>query len=87
MDTSTVVSIALLILVATLAMGMVRAVRGPTLQDRMTAVQLTGTGGVAVLLLLGHLLERPALLDVALLLALLATVAVAALTRQESVDD
>jgi multicomponent Na+:H+ antiporter subunit F len=52
----------------------------------MLSVQLLGTGGVAVLLLLSPLLAIPALIDVALVLALLAAVAAAALTRRE-VDD
>ena len=67
----------------TLVIGLVRALRGPTLQDRMLSVQLLGTGGVAFLLLLAVLLGIPALLDVALVLALLAAVAAAALTRRE----
>jgi multicomponent Na+:H+ antiporter subunit F len=65
---------------------MARAMIGPSLQDRMLSVQLLGTGGVAVLLLLSPLLAIPALIDVALVLALLAAVAAAALTRRE-VDD
>lgn len=82
-DTSHILLPALLLLLLTLATGLVRALLGPTLQDRMLAVQLLGTGGVALLLLLAALLQSPALLDVALVLALLATVAVAALTRRE----
>ena len=74
---------ALVLLLLTLTVGLVRALRGPTLQDRMLSVQLLGTGGVAFLLLLAVLLGIPALLDVALVLALLAAVAAAALTRRE----
>jgi multicomponent Na+:H+ antiporter subunit F len=74
---------AVLLLLLTLAIGLLRALRGPTLQDRMLSVQLLGTGGVAFLLLLAMLLQLPALLDVALLLALLAAVTAAALTRRE----
>jgi multicomponent Na+:H+ antiporter subunit F len=68
-------------------MGLVRAMIGPSLQDRMLSVQLLGTGGVALLLLLSPLLAIPALIDVALVLALLAAVAAAALTRREIDDD
>ena len=74
------------LLLLTLGMGLTRAMIGPSLQDRMLSVQLLGTGGVAVLLLLSPLLAIPALIDVALVLALLAAVAAAALTRRE-VDD
>jgi multicomponent Na+:H+ antiporter subunit F len=37
-------------------MGLVRALRGPTLQDRMLSVLLLGTGGVAPLLLMAAVL-------------------------------
>ena len=43
---------ALVVLLLTLGAGMVRALRGPSLADRMLAVQLLGTGGVGLLLLL-----------------------------------
>ena len=75
------------LLLLTLGMGLVRAMVGPSLQDRMLSVQLLGTGGVALLLLLSPLLAIPALIDVALVLALLAAVAAAALTRREIDDD
>ena len=75
------------VLLLTLGAGLLRALRGPSLADRMLAVQLLGTGGVALLLLLSALLQTPALLEVALVLALLAAVAAAALTRRELGDD
>jgi multicomponent Na+:H+ antiporter subunit F len=74
------------LLVLILGIGLARALIGPSLQDRMLSVQLLGTGGVAVLLLISVLLPIAALIDVALVLALLAAVAAAALTRRE-VDD
>ncbi|MCB1772423.1 MAG: multiple resistance and pH regulation protein F [Gammaproteobacteria bacterium] len=64
-------------------LGLVRVMRGPTLADRLTSIQLLGTGGVGVLLLLSQLLRLPSLIDVALVLALLAAVIAAALTRRE----
>jgi len=86
-DANPVLLWALVILLLTLAVGMVRALRGPTLQDRMLSVQLLGTGGVAFLLLMAVLLQVPALLDVSLVLALLAAVAAAAMTRREVGND
>jgi len=71
------------VLLITVGVGLLRVLRGPSLQDRMLAVQLLGSGGVAVLLLLAPLLATPALVDVALVLALLAAVAAAALTHRE----
>jgi multicomponent Na+:H+ antiporter subunit F len=67
-------------LLATLLLGLVRVFRGPSSGDRMLAAQLIGTTGVGLLLLLWPVLGIPALVDVALVLALLAAVAVGALT-------
>lgn len=63
---------------ATVALGMVRVFRGPTRADRMMAAQLLGTGGIAALLLRSDVTATPAVIDVALLLALLAAFATAA---------
>src|SRR5271169_6442252 len=57
---------------AMVALGLVRIVRGPSDADRIMAAQLLGTGGIAALLLLGAAITVPAAVDVALLLALLA---------------
>jgi multicomponent Na+:H+ antiporter subunit F len=57
---------------ATVAVGLVRILRGPGDDDRIMAAQLFGTGGIAVLLLLGQVVSLPAAVDVALILALLA---------------
>lgn len=67
-------------LMLSLALGLVRILRGPRVADRMLAAQLIATTGVGLLLLLHPLLGVPALLDVALVLALLAAVSVAAFT-------
>ena len=71
---------AVLALMFSLLLGLARVLRGPEEGDRMLAVQLIGTAGVGVLMLLSRVLGQPALLDVALLLALLAAVAAAAFT-------
>jgi len=67
-------------LMLSLLLGLVRVLIGPGAGDRMLATQLIGTAGVGMLLLLSQLLNQPALIDVALILALLAAVAVAAFT-------
>jgi multicomponent Na+:H+ antiporter subunit F len=59
----------------TVALGLVRLLRGPSNVDRMLAAQLLGTGGVAALLLLGVATGVGAVAEVALLLALLAAFA------------
>ena len=70
-------------LMLSLFLGLLRVLHGPGAGDRMLAIQLIGTAGVGILLLLNVLLNQPALLDVALLLALLAAVAAAAFTGQQ----
>ncbi|MBD3893753.1 cation:proton antiporter [Hydrogenophaga sp.] len=68
-----------LFLLCNLLLALVRAARGPTAADRMLAALLFGSTGVGALLLLAHAdgaaAVRAALLDVALLLALLAAIA------------
>ena len=59
---------------ATVALGLVRILRGPNDADRMMATQLFGTGGIAALLL-GATISDPAIADAALTLALLAAFA------------
>jgi multicomponent Na+:H+ antiporter subunit F len=74
-------------LMLSLFLGLLRVLLGPGAGDRMLAIQLIGTAGVGILLLLNVLLNQPALLDVALLLALLAAVAAAAFTGQQKTRD
>jgi multicomponent Na+:H+ antiporter subunit F len=69
-------------ILATLAIGLVRVLRGPGDADRMMAAQLIGTGGIAALLLLGVVSGMPAAVDVALTLALLATFAAVAFVKK-----
>jgi multicomponent Na+:H+ antiporter subunit F len=57
---------------AMVGLGLLRVLRGPGNADRMMAMQLLGTGGIAVLLLLAAATHMPAVVDVALTLALLA---------------
>jgi len=57
---------------ATVALGLVRILRGLGDADRIMAAQLLGTGGIAALLLLGAAMSVPAAVDVALILGLLA---------------
>ena len=60
---------------AMVALGLARILRGPGDADRMMAAQLLGTGGIAAVLLLGAATGESAAADVALTLALLAAFA------------
>jgi multicomponent Na+:H+ antiporter subunit F len=68
---------AALFVLAMVALGLMRILRGPGDADRMMAAQLLGTGGIAVLLLLAAATGVTAAVDVALTLALLAVFAAA----------
>lgn len=63
-----------LFLLLNLLVALTRVSRGPTLADRMLAALLFGTMGVGVLLLLAHAGGGLALVNVALVLALLAAI-------------
>ncbi len=67
-----------LFLILNLVAGLFRILHGPTPADCMLAAQLFGTTGVAILLLFAQGMNRPAIRDVALIFALLATVSTVA---------
>jgi multicomponent Na+:H+ antiporter subunit F len=69
---------------AVVALGLVRLLHGPGDADRMMAVQLLGTGGIAALLLLGSATGE-AVADVSLTLALVAAFAANAFVQAVSV--
>ena len=71
-----------LLLLLTLLGSAARILLGPTRIDRMMAAQLFGTTGVAVLLVLWQAMDRAVLLDVALVFALLAAMAIIAFVRR-----
>jgi multicomponent Na+:H+ antiporter subunit F len=60
------------VVLAMCVLGLLRIFYGPKDADRMIAVQLMGTCGVAILLLLAGASQATAITDVALILALLA---------------
>ena len=74
-------------LLLTILVGLVRVLRGPGSGDRMLAAQLFSTAGVGILLLLGFALDAPAMIDVALVFALLGAVAAVAFVRQERLPE
>lgn len=74
------VSVAAVLLLIVLAGGW-RVWRGPTVADRLLVLQVFGTTGIAVLMLLADWTGQSALLEVALILALLAAVLPVALVQ------
>ena len=70
------------VLLITLSGGMYQVLRGPTAGDRILIIQLFGTAAVAVLILVGEAKNDSALVDVALVLALLAAITMVAFVRR-----
>ncbi len=58
-------------LVVAMALALVRAFAGPTLYDRILAVNAFGTKTVLMIAVLGFLMGRPEFLDIALVYALI----------------
>ncbi|MGF1455938.1 MAG: monovalent cation/H+ antiporter complex subunit F [Alphaproteobacteria bacterium] len=85
-----VYALAAIVLLVTILAGLYRILRGPDPADRMAAVQLIGTTGIALTLLIGAAGAVPGAADVAILLALLAALTVTAFARlsvARTVDD
>ncbi|MDP2357340.1 MAG: monovalent cation/H+ antiporter complex subunit F [Beijerinckiaceae bacterium] len=73
------------VLLMTVAVCLVRVLRGPTRADRMMGAQLAATAGVAILALISPA-GSPAMLDVALVLALLGAFAAVAFVKAATID-
>ncbi len=65
-----------LVLLGNITVGLWRVMRGPTAADRMLAAETFSTSTVAIVLILATVTGRGALVDVALVFALLAALAV-----------
>lgn len=70
-----------LILLLTGSAGIFRILRGPCQADRLLGIQMLGTTGITLLLVLAEWLQQPVWREVALVLALLAAVLVAAFVQ------
>jgi multicomponent Na+:H+ antiporter subunit F len=64
----TVAAVAVLV---TMVLALVRALLGPTVYDRILAVNMFGTKALLLIAVIGFLTERPEFLDIALVYALI----------------
>lgn len=62
---------AIIVILVCMALTLVRAVKGPSLYDRILAVNSCGTMTVLFIAVLGFFTDRPEFLDVALVYALI----------------
>ena len=67
-------------------LAMVRALLGPTVYDRILAVNMFGTKTVILIGVLGFLAGRPAFLDIAVVYALMSFITTIAVLRYSSPD-
>jgi multicomponent Na+:H+ antiporter subunit F len=72
---------AVLALLATLVLALARAIRGPTVFDRLLATNTAGTVAVLLLSVSGFLHGRPEFLDLAIVYALLNVVGTIAVLK------
>lgn len=64
-----------------MAMALARALMGPSVFDRILAVNLFGTLTVVLIALLGFLIDRPEFLDISLVYALINFIGTIAVTK------
>lgn len=62
-------------------LALLRAMKGPTLYDRILAVNMFGTKTVLMIAALGFLMGRPAFLDIAMVYALVNFISVIGILR------
>ena len=72
--------VSVMILIA-IAVGLIRAFRGPTLYDRVLAANMIGTLTVLMVAVLGFMSGRPEFLDIALVYVLISFVSTIAVLR------
>jgi len=65
-------------------LAIIRGVAGPTLYDRILAVNMFGTKTVLLLSLLGFVMGRPEFLDIAIVYALINFISVVGILRYSS---
>ena len=74
-------AIATIVLLVVMALALGRAIRGPTLPDRVLALNAFGTATVLLIVTIGFLEGRPAFTDIGLVYALINFVGTIALLK------
>ena len=74
-------AVAMVAILMTMAMALVRATRGPTVFDRILALNMFGTKTVLLISVMGFLTGRPDFLDLAIVYALINFIGVIAVLK------
>ena len=78
---------AALAILATMAVGLARAFAGPTIYDRILAVNVFGTKTVLIIAVFGFMSGRPDFLDIGLVYALINFIGVIAVLKLVAYGD
>ena len=73
--------VALIAVLVTLTLALVRALKGPTMYDRILAGNMAGTKTVLLIAVVGFLMDRPDFLDLALLYVLMNFIGIFAILK------
>ena len=73
-------------ILVTMTLALCRAILGPTVYDRILAVNMFGTKTVLFIGVLGFLSNRPVFLDIALVYALMNFISIIAVLRYSNFD-
>lgn len=84
---NTVLVVSTLLVFTTMAFALVRALRGPTIYDRIVAVNVFGTKTVLVVALITTITGHADLIDVALVYALINFIAIVAVLKLVKMRD
>ena len=74
-------TVAAIAIIVAMMLAIVRAVLGPTVYDRILAVNVFGTKALLLIAVLGFLTKRPEFLDVAIVYALINFIATIAIMK------
>ena len=75
------VAVAAIAILVAMLLAIVRAMLGPTIYDRILAVNVFGTKAVLLIAVLGFLTDRPEFLDLAIVYALINFIATIAIMK------
>jgi len=84
---TTVLVVTAMAIFATMTMALIRALKGPTIYDRIVAVNMFGTKTVLVVALITYVTGHADLIDVALVYALINFIAVVTVLKLVKVHD
>ena len=84
---SNILFISTITIMMTMMLAIVRAFMGPSVYDRILAVNMFGTKTVILIGVLGYLSGRPAFLDIALVYALMNFITTIAVLRYSDFDE